>query len=259
MFVSSLMRPLLFILGVLTGASAALSPEQVARLPQPAAREVDFAKDIQPLLEASCVKCHAKGKAKGDFSIETRELFLKGGETGAAAVAGKSAESYVVEMVSGIDPDSVMPKKGSRWTAEQVGLLRAWIDQGVKWPDNVTFAKPEPQNLRPATVKLPDSPEQHPIDKLLAAYAKAQRVDLAPPVGDREFSRRAYLDVVGLLPTPDQLESFAKDTAPDKRSALVRTLLADRRNYTEHWLTFWNDLLRMTTRELDSSTAAVGR
>src|SRR5262245_366100 len=96
-----------------------------AELPPAAARTVDFAKDIKPLFEAACIKCHAKGKEKGGFSLETRESFLKGGDTGAAAELGKSGESLIVELVAGLDPDSIMPKKGTRWTAEQVGLLRA--------------------------------------------------------------------------------------------------------------------------------------
>src|SRR5436190_21688219 len=126
-----------------------------AELPLPATREVDFVKDIQPLFEASCVKCHAKGKEKGGFSLETRARFLKGGETEAGATVGKSGESYVVELVAAVDPDNVMPKKGKRWTAEQVGLLRAWIDQGANWPANVTFARPEPQNLTARAILLP--------------------------------------------------------------------------------------------------------
>jgi len=235
----------LFLLPLLSlSAWANLSPEQIAKLPPPATRPVDFVKEIQPLLEASCVKCHAKGKTKGDFSLETRAGFLKGGETGPAAVPGKSAESYVVELVAALDPDNAMPIKGSRWTAEQVGLLRAWIDQGAKWPEGITFAKPEPHNLKPQNVALPASAERHPLDKLLAAYAAGRGQTLPPAVDDRTFARRAYLDVVGLLPTSEQLEAFLFDPAPDKRAQLVRTLLADRRNYTEHWLTFWNDLLR---------------
>src|SRR5215216_8031063 len=87
-----------------------------AELPPPAARPVDFENDIKPLFEAACIKCHAKGKEKGGFSLETREVFLKGGDTEPAAVIGKSAESYVVELVAGIDPENVMPKKGTKWT-----------------------------------------------------------------------------------------------------------------------------------------------
>jgi len=204
-------------------------------LPPPAQRDVDFAKDIQPLLEASCVKCHAKGKAKGEFSIETREAFLKGGETGAAAIAGKSGESNVVKLVASSDADEVMPKKGSRWTGGQIGLLRAWIDQGAKWPAGVSFAKPEPQNLQPRAVAAES------LDDLLEKYAAGHRVALAQPVENRLFARRAYLDTIGLLPSAEQLEDFLAH--PD-RAQLVRTLLADNRSYAEHWLTFWNDLLR---------------
>src|SRR6185369_17021551 len=107
---------------------------------------------------ASCIKCHAKGKDKGGFSLETRPAFLKGGDTGPGAVIGKSGESLVVKLVAGTDPDSVMPKKGTKWTAEQVGLLRAWIDQGAAWPAGITFAKPPPENLHPHVVALPPRP-----------------------------------------------------------------------------------------------------
>jgi len=137
-----------------------------------------------------------------------------------------------------------MPRKGSRWTVEQVGLFRAWIDQGAKWPEGFTFARPKPQNLDPRGVALPASAEAHPLDKLLAAYATQHQVTLPLAVDDRTFARRVYLDTIGLLPTPGQLDAFVFDPAPEKRARLVQTLLADRRNYADHWLTFWNDLLR---------------
>ena len=73
-------------------------------------RTIDFVKDIQPLFEAACIKCHAKGKEKGGFSLETRELFLKGGETDKAAIVGDSAHSYIVELVASTDSTTVMPK-----------------------------------------------------------------------------------------------------------------------------------------------------
>src|SRR5687768_5502219 len=112
-----------------TVSSAKLPAEAVAKLPAPAKQQVDFARDIQPIFEASCVQCHARGKSKGNFSIETRADFLTGGDAGAPAMAGKSAESYVIEMVSGLNPEIVMPQKGKKLSAEQVALFRAWIDQ----------------------------------------------------------------------------------------------------------------------------------
>lgn len=215
-----------------------------AVLPEPASRPVDFVRDIQPLLEASCVKCHAKGKEKGGFSLETRERFFKGGDTDAGATVGKSGESYVVELLSSSDPNEVMPKKGSKWTPEQIGLLRAWIDQGAHWPEGVTFAKPPPENLQPRVVSLQSRPSVHPLDQLLGNYFAQRGVAFPPTVDDQTFVRRAYLDLVGLLPTPEQSAAFLADVANDKRARLVRTLLSDQRAYADHWLTFWNDLLR---------------
>ena len=234
------------ILATFALASAfALTPEQIAKLPPPAARDIDFVRDIQPIFESSCIKCHAKGKAKGGLSMETRDVFLKGGDSGEAATAGKSADSLIVEMVSGLDPDSVMPKKGKRLTPQEVGIVRAWIDQGMKWPDGVTFAKPPPQNLFPRDVELPvASQDAHPIDRLLAGYFRANGLQHVAVVDDAAFARRAYLDLVGLLPTPEQLDEFLSDSSPDKRARLAGELLANNRGYADHWISFWNDLLR---------------
>jgi mono/diheme cytochrome c family protein len=225
-------------------ALTALATTQAATLPPPATRPVDFMEDIKPLFEAACIKCHAKGKDKGGFSLESREAFLKGGDTGAGAVVGKSGESLIVELVAGLDPDSVMPKKGTKWTPEQIGLLRAWIDQGALWPPNVSFAKPPPENLKPRAVELAPRPSVSPIDDLVGRYFAEKGVDFPATVDDRTFARRVYLDTIGLLPTPAQLDAFLQDTAPDKRGALVKRLLNDKVGYANHWLTFWNDLLR---------------
>ena len=112
------------MLAVLTAAQAKLPPEQIARLPAPSTATVDFARDVKPIFDAACVKCHGKGKDQGGFSIETREAFRKGGDSGAAMVAGRSAESLLIELVSGLDPENVMPKKGSKLNPAQVSLLR---------------------------------------------------------------------------------------------------------------------------------------
>src|SRR6266511_1149495 len=85
-------------------AQAKLTPEQAAKLPAPVTAPVNFARDIKPLFDTACVKCHGKGKDKGGFSLETREVFLKGGDSGASIVPGKSAESLLIELVSGLDP-----------------------------------------------------------------------------------------------------------------------------------------------------------
>src|SRR3954466_13254176 len=92
----------------------AITAEQAKSLPLPAAHAVNFSKEIKPIFEASCIKCHGRGRSKGDFQIDSRETLIKGGESGAAIVAGKSAESLLIELVMGFDPDTAMPRKGTK-------------------------------------------------------------------------------------------------------------------------------------------------
>jgi hypothetical protein len=234
---------LLLMLG-LRPVGAKLSPEQLAALPKPVTRPVSFRTEVKPILEASCIKCHARGQGKGGFRIDNRELLLKGGDSGPAIVAGKSDESYLLELVSGLDPDNIMPKKGSKLTKEQVGILRGWIDQGAAWDQDISFAKPPPVNLTPRKPDLPATIKGHPVDALLANYFASNKVQRPKPIDDRMFVRRVYLDVIGVLPTREELEVYLQDNRADKRVDLVRQLLGDNRRYAEHWLTFWNDMLR---------------
>jgi hypothetical protein len=95
---------------------------------------------------------------------------------------------------------------------------------------------PKPPDPRPS--------DGSPIDRFLQAHWAKLNIKLPAVVPDPVFARRVYLDVIGLLPTIDQLERFERDTSPDKREQLVDCLLADKQAYAEHWITFWNDLLR---------------
>src|SRR5881394_126276 len=174
---------------------AKITPEQAKTLPPPTNRKIDFAKEIKPILESSCIKCHGRGRTKGDLSIESRDTLLKGGESGPAIVPGKSEESRVIELVAGLDPDTVMPQKGKRLTPEQIGLLRAWIDQGAPWDPGISFARPAPVNLFPRKPELPAARGgvTHPIDRILEPYYAAHGLKPAKPVRDRVFARRVYL------------------------------------------------------------------
>ena len=226
-------------------AQGKLTPEQIARLPAPAPVKVDFARDVKPIFDSACVKCHGKGKDKGGLSIETRDSFMKGGDSGVPIVSGKSAESLIIELVAGFDPETVMPQKGSKLKPEQIALLRAWIDQGANWPADISFKKLPVNNLhprKPIAPVVPNTPNL--VDRFLVPYFESHGIKPAPPVEDRLFARRVYLDVIGVLPSPEELDEFVSDSRPNKRDRLVTKLLRDNRRYAEHWLTFWNDLLR---------------
>ena len=234
-----------FAFALVTPSLLALTPDQIARLPAPAARSVDFAQDIKPILEASCLQCHGRGRDKGGFNLDDRTNLLMGGDWGDAVQPGSSAESHLIALVAGFDQERVMPQKGTRLTADQISLLRAWIDQGAVWDPAITFARPPPDNLEAVRPELTGGkPDDHPVDRLLAPYFAEHRFRAPRVVGDRVFARRVWLDLIGLLPPPAELNAFLDDDRPDKRRLLVRCLLADHGNYATHWLTFWNDLLR---------------
>lgn len=201
---------------------------------------VDFAHDVLPLLMARCAKCHTNGTYKGGLSMDTRAEMLKA----KAVVPGKGAESELVKRVTSHDPDVRMPPNGNPLPANDIATLKRWIDEGVVWEAGFSF-KP-PAYAAPLKPRKPDLPpgDGHPIDRIVGPYFTAHKVPTPPPLDDAGFARRVYLDLIGQLPTPGELDSFLADPAGDKRAKLVRRLLAEDRAYAEHWLTFWNDLLR---------------
>src|SRR5262249_37709244 len=208
--------------------------------PTPAADAVDFAHDILPLLKARCAECHTNGKYKGGVSFDTRAALLKS----KAVVPGNSAPSEATARATAKDDAERMPPKGTPLTEKEVALLRAWIDQGVSWQEGFSFAKAGyVAPLFPRRPELPPARDGHtnPIDRIVDAYSQQPRIPPPTPIDDATFLRRVSLDLVGLLPTPEQLDAFLADAAPDKRERLIRQLLANNRAYAEHWLTFWND------------------
>ena len=155
------------------------------------------------------------------------------------APPGRAATSELVLRVRHDDPDERMPPKGGPLSAEQIAVLARWIDEGLAWEPDFTFKSDDwVAPLKPRRVEV-DGPG-HPIDLLIAAQAPAA----LPLVDDAGFLRRAHLDLVGLLPTEDELAAFLADEAPDKRDRAIDALLARDRDYADHWLSFWNDLLR---------------
>src|SRR5262245_21682284 len=207
------------------------------------AKPVDFAHDVVPIIRSRCAECHTNGKYKGSLSMDTRADLLKS----KAVVPGKSGKSELIQRVTSDRADHQMPPKGDRLTAKQVGVLRAWIDQDLPWESGFSFkSNTYVPPLEPRRVKLPPAVggRDHPIDRILDTYYSKNKVKLPEALDDSAFLRRVYLDLIGQLPTPDEQQAFLKDTAKDRRTAVIKRLLAEVRPYAEHWLTFWNDALR---------------
>ena len=208
---------------------------------------VDFSHQIVPLIREHCAECHAGDKKKGGLSMNDRASLLKGGEDGPVVEVNKSAKSKLIESITSTDPDAQMPPKGKRLTPEQVALFRQWIDEGLAWEEGFAFKKKgyEPP-LKPRVVELPAAVNgrSNPVDRILDAYLAGHKQSPTKPLDDGAFARRVHLDLVGLLPQPEALAKFLADKSPDKRTQLVKSLLGRDVDYAEHWLSFWNDLLR---------------
>jgi mono/diheme cytochrome c family protein len=207
------------------------------------AKPADFAHDVAPLLKARCAECHTDGTYKGSFSIDTREAILRK----KAAVPGKASASEIFRRVTSKDPEKRMPPKGPALTAKEVELLTAWIDGGMTWEDGFSFRKSAYlAPLRPRLPKLPPVRDgrDHTIDRIVDAYHAKHNVQRPEPADDVAFLRRACIDLIGQLPTPAEIDAFLNDMDEVKREKLVLRLLNEKRSYADHWLTFWNDLLR---------------
>src|SRR5687767_822415 len=108
-------------------------------LPPPAQRTIDFVKDVQPIFRAACIKCHGPELAESEYRLDVREIALtKGAAYAPNIVPKKSAESPLIQFVAGQVDGMQMPAKGTKLTAKQIGILRAWIDQGANWPDSAS-------------------------------------------------------------------------------------------------------------------------
>ncbi len=211
------------------------------------AAPVDFAHEVVPILRKHCVECHAGDKKKGGLSMNTRVSLLEGGENGAVVTAGQTQKSKLLEAIVSADPDVRMPPKGERLSPVEVATLRAWVEQGAVWTEGFAFKKPayEPP-LRPRQPVLPEARagRTHPIDRVLDGWLADKGAPTPVLADDATFLRRVTLDLIGMLPSAEEARAFAADRRPDKRALLVRSLLARNVDYADHWMVFWNDLLR---------------
>ena len=224
--------------------------DEGAELPPAATTKVEFERDVRPLLTARCVACHGPAKRKGGLRLDRKADALGGGEDGPVIVAGKGAESPLVRLAAGVEPDRVMPPKGPRLTTEQVGILRAWVDQGADWPGAATPGEEaEWWSLRPlARPQVPVlAPEdaaraRNPVDAFVLKTLREKGLSPSPEADRRTLIRRLSFDLIGLPPTPAEIDAFAADPAPEAYERLVDRLLASP-HHGERWARHWLDVV----------------
>jgi hypothetical protein len=211
---------------------------------------VDYVSEVRPILAKSCYSCHGPDKQRGGLRLDVKAAALKGGDSGAVIAPGRGADSVLVRYVAGLDADKVMPPKGERLTANQVAILRTWIDQGAKRPDEGSQATAaiwwslQPLT-RPALPRLTAADTRWvrtPVDAFVIARLREKGLPPAPEADRRTLIRRLYFDLIGLPPDPDEVEAFLKDGAPDAYEKLVDRLLASPA-YGERWGRHWLDVV----------------
>ncbi|MGH9373457.1 MAG: DUF1549 domain-containing protein, partial [Vicinamibacterales bacterium] len=234
----------MWIVAVLIRVQAADTPQAPAGSGSPL---IDFTQQVQPILEANCLECHSQDKRKGGLSLATYTDVLDGGRNGPAVRPGNGTGSLMFHRVSAqVEPQ--MPLDELPLSDAEIALLRTWIDQGAR-PNPTAPPAPPPWEAelgleRPAVPEGAWAAWSQPVDRFVAADLAKRGTPEPALVSDALFARRAYLDIWGLLPDRQALQTFLKDQAPDKRRRLVSSLLADDQKYAEHWISFWNDLLR---------------
>jgi hypothetical protein len=260
----------LTIVAVASGAALVRAGEGTADPKVQAAREQFFERNVRPLLAQNCYSCHADKKQKGGLRLDSLESILKGGDSGPAVVPGKPEESLMVDAINYAGPE--MPPAG-KLAAEKVAVLTRWVSLGAPWPSHdraaphATFtATSNPVkaalsagdrafwSLQPVRKPIiPALPEirgrdwvewsRNPIDQFILTSLLEHRLSPAPEADKTTLIRRVTFDLTGLPPTPEEVDGFLADDAPEAYERLIDRLMASPR-YGQRWARHWLDLVR---------------
>ena len=224
---------------------------------------VDFSKDVQPLLERSCWKCHGAEKQQGGLRLDRKESALGHGDSGATAIVPREAEkSELLRRIESTDTLERMPANADPLTPNEIVTFRKWIEQGAIWPEaspagESSAARREMvvteadrrhwsfQPLRPMAIPSVRAVEwpRNPIDSFIASALESQDLQPNPRATQIKLIRRVYFDLLGLPPTPDEVHEFLADTHDDAYDRLVDRVLASP-HYGERWGRHWLDVAR---------------
>lgn len=242
-----------FCLAALCGAGYVLSGNTGWQFVAAQNNAVDFRRDVEPILRANCYQCHGPQKAAGQLRLDVKALALKGGISGPVIVPGKAQESRLLKRVLGEGDEARMPMGGAPLKAEQIAVLRNWINVGAVWPEDAQSAK---QNsalpthwafVAPQRPALPNVKNKTwartPLDQFILAEIEKNGLQPSPEANKEALLRRLSLDLIGLPPTLKEIDDFLADKSPNAYEKLVERLLASP-HYGERWGRWWLDAAR---------------
>ncbi|MDA1051045.1 MAG: PSD1 and planctomycete cytochrome C domain-containing protein [Planctomycetota bacterium] len=240
---------LAFVLLLLSSSKA----DDAKSLPAAADRKVDFVADVRPILRKTCYSCHGAQEQEAGLRLDVKMRALAGGDSGKSIVPGDSANSRLITLVAGLDEDAgLMPPEGegTPLTPEQIAVLRAWIDQGAIWPDNAGVGSTESDHWSFQPILHPPLPTpqdfawvRNPIDTFILQQLDAAGIRPSEEASPETLMRRVYLDLLGLPPTPQELDAFLTDSRADAYERMVERVLSSP-HYGERWGRHWLDLAR---------------
>ncbi|MEO1983901.1 MAG: PSD1 and planctomycete cytochrome C domain-containing protein [Fuerstiella sp.] len=218
--------------------------------------DVDFRRDVAPILQARCLSCHNERDRRGGLSLHSSRSVRAGGESGVVLTPGDVDASYLLDLILPADGTAEMPKDEAPLDASEIAVIRKWIESGAAWPDDVVLEPPVLWSLKP--IQRPEIPEnqaafdsfsiRNPIDAFVAARHTEAGLTPAAGADRRTLIRRLYLDLTGLPPSPDAVELFVLNEAPAAYEQLVDELLSSP-HYGEQWGRYWLDLARYADSE----------
>ncbi len=217
--------------------------------------KVNFLRDIQPILAASCYKCHGGDKASGQLKLDVKALAMKGGISGAVIAPGSNKDSRIVHRILGEGGEQRMPLGGAPLTQKQIDLIRRWIDEGAAWPETPQSASSQSESAIPqhwafvAPVK-PASPAvrnqawaRTPIDNFILSRIEKNGLAPSPEAEKTTLLRRLSLDLTGLPPSLQEMDEFLADNSPVAWEKQIERLLRSP-HYGERWGRWWLDVAR---------------
>jgi hypothetical protein len=212
---------------------------------------VEYLRDVKPILAQNCYACHGSEKQRAGLRLDTAAAVLHGGNSGPAIVPGKSGDSLLIKAVTGAKDVKIMPPKEPRLTAEQISVLRTWIDDGAKAPaSEIAAASAKSKHWAFKKPAHPDEPPvrdaawvRNPIDRFILARLEKEGLPPSPEADRITLIRRVSLDLLGLPPSPEDIDAFVSDSRPGAYERLVDRLLASP-HFGERWGRHWLDLAR---------------
>ncbi len=233
------------LISVLLLATAALASPAVAS----DGKQVDFAKDVYPIFQRHCIECHGEETQEGQLRLDARAPFLQGGTSGRTVVPGEPDRSTLWLRLIDEDPERRMPQDTDPLSSKQRQVIRRWILDGASWPEDVGPRVELKPHWAYQPIQRPSIPSagagwaRTPIDNFVARRLAEQQLSVSPPAAKAVWIRRVYLDLIGIPPSPQEVDAFLADHRPGAEERVVDRLLASPR-YGEHWARQWLDLAR---------------